>query len=1297
VVSMVTVNDGLSQGMVSDILQSRDGFIWMATKDGLNRYDGFSFEVFSPDPFDPYAIGGSEVQSLFEDRQGWLWISLIDGMDVFDPRSGRFFHLNIKDKPINFQSITESSDGSIWLLNDQEILKSESLKDQMARARKLGSSSLEFKYQSIPLANVKGPDDLPLIPTQLHFNKENKLLIGTNHGLYSLDLKTNQVVQEHPIGDYSVIGFTESNSADLLVLTREADRYAWVLISNSKTHQKIYKEFNSINNFHSFDENGYLWAIHHNELHKWKLLDFINNGKPLAEFKLNLKGLEKNPGYGNKSMMVQKGGIIWIGTSGFGIIKVVENGKKFRQLSPGTATRYLYEDANGGIYFMASQYKKLLSRNFDQELQNAELPFTGNQGISFDSKGNLWWLNENQLYFMDASNKQIRTFPFKGFGLICDRKGHLISLTEKGLNQFDPTTQSSQHFPFEQAQKQLIEDSYWLYEDGDGTIWIHGLEGLTKARQTGSGFEYQQYINRPSDRNSLSNNRVLSVVDDPMDPQRYLWVGTKGGGLNRFDKKSLQFKKIGTEDGLPDMVIYGLLTEAPGKPYIWLSSNKGLCRFDVQKEIPKNFTISDGLQDNEFNAACYLKTHDGYLLFGGVNGVNVFHPDSLKFNQNIPQISIVRLKVNNKKYDIWAKEKITLRHDQNLLNFDFAALEYTNPFQNQYRYKLENVDKDWVSLGHQHSIQFANLAPGEYTFKVMGSNNDGKWSHEHAAMMFTILPPWWASWWAYIIYCSLVFTACWIIYKYQLQRKIALQEANRLREMDEFKYKFFTNITHEFRTPLTVIQGMTDQLAKSEKENTKLGKLGLIKRNSENLMLLINQILDLAKLESKTLKINYIQGDVLTFLKYITESLHSLANAQNLMLRVQSDQPAIMMDYDPERLMQIVHNLLSNAVKFTPSGGKVLLEASIKDNKLHLIVTDSGRGIPEAELPFLFDRFFQAKNQEYVKAGGTGIGLSLTKEIVKALGGEISVESVLEKGSSFKVILPITNKAAFANADPKLGMGAWDSGIIKQDESGIMDQPLDLNLPQILLIEDNPDVVEYLSACLKGKYSLDFAFNGRAGIENALVQIPDLIISDVMMPEKDGFEVVDTLKNNELTSHVPIILLTAKADMDSKLTGLRRGADAYLFKPFYQEELLVTIHNLLESRRKLQLKYQEQLLIKDGASPSIENSETEDAFLLKFRALVEKHISDSDFEMLHIERGLSMSRSQIYRKIKALTDKSPSLLIRSIRLHHGRHLLLTTQLTVSEIAYQVGYSGINNFSDAYLDEFGERPMKTRGS
>ncbi|MBV6441592.1 MAG: Sensor histidine kinase RcsC [Saprospiraceae bacterium] len=1315
---LISTADGLSQGNIHDLIQTRDGFIWIGTSDGLNRYDGRRFETFASNPFAPFSISNNVVCDLFEDKQGLIWILLEDHVNVFDPESRRFFRLLYQGKPIEGWSSTRydsTPDGTVWLTNGSNILKKIRLsKSVLEKAAATGAADIEMPAKPIVLRPNQDTTQPPLEVFSMICTNSNKLLLGTNIGLFQFDPETEQLKPFSEFPDFYATNMLKTKSGDIIL--KGYDRWLW--ISNNGTKERLLDTKDGF----GLDAAGYLWLVNpNNTIQKWAIAAFFNGGVPLLEIPLDAV-LNK----GTISFLTDQSGVVWMGTNGYGIIKLCQAPPKFTTHLPNTSHRTLLESPDGTLYSLVLSGKKYNNSSFSNSRENSDYKYpppigwqyTSDFFACFDQSGNGWSSRRDKtvinppadmtLYRTDAVTKAIRSFPWIGSGLLCDRNGDLLSVSLEGLHKFNVKTETRTDYPFETPFNALSEYSKYLFEDAEGVIWIFGIEGLLKATPTNNTYTYKHYLLDTKDQSSLGNNLVLSVEDDPIEPGRFLWIGTKGGGLNQLDKKTGKFKHFKKEQGLPDNVIYGVLSQDsrpdPNTGFIWLSSNKGLCRFNVRTWETKNFTVADGLQDNEFNRSSYLKTRDGTMIFGGIKGLSVFHPDSLRFNAFAPQTRIVGIQVNNQTFQWNGRSEIKLAHDQNLINFEFAALEFTNPAQNQYRYQLVGVDEDWVDLGYQNNIQFANLAPGDYTFKVDGSNNDGVWSGQPAELRFTIRPPWWASWWAYLLYAAMGLAAVRLYYRYRLRQKLEHQETLRLREIDDFKSRFFTNITHEFRTPLTVILGMAERLTVDGgrlTESDAKGKLKLIKRNGESLLRLINQILDLAKLESNTLKINYIQGDVLTYLKYIAESLHSLANAQNVMLRVESDQPNIVMDYDPERFLQIIHNLLSNAIKFTPSGGKVILRAHLQDKWLHISVSDSGPGIPADELPRLFERFFQAKNQEHAKAGGTGIGLSLTNELVKAMGGNISVESTVGTGSTFLVKLPVTNTSAFAGNTPNAGLEDSSSSMAPLPVRTASNPPdADTSLPQILLIEDNPDVVEYLTACLQhsgdreGRYQLNYAYNGQAGIEKALESVPDLIVSDVMMPIKDGFEVLETLKNDERTSHIPIIMLTAKADVESRLSGLRRGADAYLAKPFNQEELTVTLNNLLELRRKLQAKYS-QLESVPGDSPA-PITDPEDVFLQKIRTVVEDNLSDPDFEMPRLERALAMSRSQIYRKVKALTGKSPSLFIRSIRLHHGRRLLQTTNLTVSEIAYEVGYAALNNFSDAFLEEFGERPGKLRG-
>jgi signal transduction histidine kinase/AraC-like DNA-binding protein len=652
------------------------------------------------------------------------------------------------------------------------------------------------------------------------------------------------------------------------------------------------------------------------------------------------------------------------------------------------------------------------------------------------------------------------------------------------------------------------------------------------------------------------------------------------------------------------------------------------------------------------------------------------------------------------KKDIAFVGQLELSHTKNNITIQFTTMDFSAPGRNQYAYYLEGAEEPWVHRGFEHSAQYLNLPPGTYTFHVKGANSYGVWNEKPVSLKIIINPPWYLTWLAYFIYALLFGFAGFFFNKYQLRQRLKTAEAKRLKNLDEFKSRFFTNITHEFRTPLTVILGMTERLMKESKSSIQ--PLTLIKRNGENLLRLINQILDLAKLESHDLKFHYVQGDVLSYIRYISESLHSMANAQNVMLRVESNHSKIIMDYDPERMLQIIHNLLSNAIKYTPSGGKVIIGVSQVGKELTVSVRDSGIGIPAEALPYVFDRFYQASNQDdnqersrISAAGGTGIGLSLTRELVQAMGGTIAVESPLpgnQAGTAFTVKLPVTNNAPIKEGtefnEPETARIS-----VSHDRKGKPDFE-----NTVLLIEDNPDVSEYLALCLGNKYHLEFAFNGRAGIEKALETIPDLIVSDVMMPEKDGFEVCDFIKNDERTSHIPVILLTAKATVEARIAGLRHGADAYLAKPFHEEELLVWVEQLIARQRLLQIRYK-NLQVKLPETDPLLPAETlvlEDAFVVKFKKVLEDNYADPEMSVEILSVKMGMSRAQLYRKLQSLTGRSVNEHLNAIRLEKARHLLKTSSMNISEVAYDVGFNDPKYFGRVFSEAFGQSPGEFAG-
>jgi signal transduction histidine kinase/AraC-like DNA-binding protein len=515
-----------------------------------------------------------------------------------------------------------------------------------------------------------------------------------------------------------------------------------------------------------------------------------------------------------------------------------------------------------------------------------------------------------------------------------------------------------------------------------------------------------------------------------------------------------------------------------------------------------------------------------------------------------------------------------------------------------------------------------------------------------------------------------------------------------LEELDKMKTQFFTNISHEFRTPLTVISGMAEQIEENPERWTHKG-LAMIKRNSHNLLDLVNQILDLRKLESGKLSANYVLGDVVAYIQYIMDSFHALAEAQDIQLRYQGIQDALEMDYDPEKLLRILSNLLDNAIKFTPAGGQISLETAQADKQFIIKVTDTGIGIAEDQLPNIFERFFYTQASPATAPKGSGIGLSLVKELVRLMGGEIAATSKLGEGTTFDLRLPIHQ-----NAD-RQGQDVATSGFMesKATRAGQWEalklasqQRSEAELPSLLIMEDNLDVAQYLVACLEGRYRLAVVHDGQAGIDKALTEVPDLIISDVMMPEKNGYEVCQTLKSDDKTSHIPIVLLTAKADTASRIEGFEHGADAYLAKPFEKKELLIRLEKLLELREQLQARYRSA----EGFADSSErHTQKEDKFVISLRQVVEEHIDDENFGIKELCKAMLMSRTQLHRKVKALTGRSTSSFVRSIRLGKAKELLANTDWNIAQIAYEVGFKDPKYFSRTFAEEFGLSPKLAR--
>jgi len=890
-------------------------------------------------------------------------------------------------------------------------------------------------------------------------------------------------------------------------------------------------------------------------------------------------------------------------------------------------------------------------------------------------EGPLWWVFEHELFYLDSFNGQLRWEK-------------VLELPKKG-----------------EYVTEAIQVGRW-----SGAVFISNNGQLLHYKPD----TQQQKWYSPGNKDFA----VAHIFAIEETAPGLLWLATDAGLLS-LQLESGAVKRFTTADGLSNNYVCGMLSE--GDSALWLSTNHGLSRFRIADESFMSFFEEDGLSHNEFNRKSYFKAKDGRMYFGGLQGITAFYPEELLLSQqqrnetagvvlNAFEYVDEQKDTTIRRYNFGQEPAIHLRYWHRSFTFEYALTDYRNPEEVTYSYRMEGYEEHWSAPSKFSFTRFSSLPAGEYTFRVKARDSHGQWHPNQLAVQVIVHAPWWATWWAYLLYALIIAAALYYLRhnelrKQALQTKLMLEkvEADKLKELDSFKSRLYTNLTHEFRTPLTVILGMASQIKKSPKADMDKG-LALIENNGRSLLKLVNQLLDLSRLESGGLKLKPQQSDIVPYLRYLVESFQTYANSHNLSLLFFTNLEVKVMDYDPEQLKQVVTNLISNAIKFTPSGGEIRVKVGQQGHQLQIVVADTGIGIAPEKLPHIFNRFYQADDSDTRAGEGTGIGLAHTQELVRLMEGEIEVVSQPGEGTRFTILLPVRNEAEMVtSAQPLTG-----STLLMDDDTaasipaltsptgleGTIQQQQNTAQPEVLIVEDNPDVVTYLKSCLGHLYRLSIAYNGRIGIEMATNQIPDLVISDVMMPEKNGFEVCDTLKNDDRTSHIPIILLTAKADAASKIAGLRRGADAYLAKPFDREELLLRLSMLIERQKRLAAYFSGHKADKsDEALSTLEPEaiEIEDAFIGKVRGMIEDHYTDEDFGLPQLCQKVGMSRSQLYRKLKALTGASPSEFIRNYRLNRAKVLLETSDLNISEVALEVGYRNVSHFSKSYQELFGNLP------
>jgi signal transduction histidine kinase/DNA-binding response OmpR family regulator/streptogramin lyase len=887
----------------------------------------------------------------------------------------------------------------------------------------------------------------------------------------------------------------------------------------------------------------------------------------------------------------------------------------------------------------------------------------------------------------------------------------------RGLSQLD---RSKQHFvTFTYRQGQPFEANH-LLEDPSGDLWVASNVGLLRfdVKKKTLGL-----IAFPDSLGQIPSDRTVECLY--MDGTGTIWMSLKVGGLCRFDPNTSHLSVVSQPWTFATTHISAILGD--DQENLWLSTRRnGLIKFNPRTGKIRLYDQADGLQGNEFNRA-FSKSPSGELYFGGNNGFNAFYPNSILDNLYAPPVVIRSFRVFDQPRN-FSGNQITLPYSDNFFSFGFAALHYALPEKNRYAYRLEGVDKDWISAESRPEATYTNLDPGEYVLRVKASNNDGVWNEQGTWMKVTITPPWWRTPWAYGLYVLLLLGLLYAFRQYtlsqaRLKNKLERKslEAEKHQELNQLKTRFFTNVSHEFRTPLTLILNpLEDLLVEEAAESQKRAYYLLMHRNAKRLLGLINQLLDLSKLESGSLAIFLLPGNIIPFIQSSVASFVPMAQRQRIALQVHVTQQVLWVNFDHEKVEKILSNLLSNAFKFTPEGGAVTVNVIWKPKegpsdsmpRLTIEVSDTGMGIPAEQLDKIFDRFYQIDHSSTRNVEGSGIGLALVKELVELHSGKITVNSQPGEGTCFTVTIPLEEVSGNACTDAWVDQHDASISLSLTEEyageegSSDLSEAWDERTPLLLIVEDNADIRAYLRNTFDQAYRLVEAKDGVEGLSTAARILPDLIISDWMMPEMDGLAFCAQVKADEKTCHIPIIMLTAKADIQHKLQGLKNGADDYLVKPFHTEELIVRVQNLLTQRQKLRERFGRLFHESPPDHPAPPPQETaavslppEDKllsaidaqFLQKLMAIVEAQLANPELNSSIIEREMALSRIQLYRKLKALTDQAPNDFIRSCRLKKAAELLSQRQFNVSQVAYQVGFTHLSYFTRCFRQAYGMTP------
>ncbi|MGV3503710.1 MAG: two-component regulator propeller domain-containing protein [Adhaeribacter sp.] len=1350
--SRVSPEEGHINNQVNCILKDRRGYMWFGTNAGLNRYNGYAFEVFQHAAGDTSSLSADFIVNLAEDPQGYIWVFTQQGIDLYDPTTGSFIRdpapflkkYGLPDAGI--RHILKDGQGYYWFVHPSKGL---------------------FRYaprqgQTTRFAHQAG-DPQSLADNRIAaFAQDRSGAFWVMHDrgiLEKIDGRSGKVtyrnrdLQQLSGRDAKPYVIFPDADGDLWVFVPEADKGVFYFNNQRKTFQTIDTRSrplqlnNNLVRSITQDDQGLVWiGTDHGGI------NLINKDYGTVQYLRHQANDERSISQNSiYALYKDPTGIIWVGTYKEGINYYHRHLYKFQTYrhhpqQPGSLpfndVNRFAEDAQGNLWIGTNGggllYFNRATGQFRQHLADAARPgaLSSNVivGLHLDRARQLWigtyygGLNLFDGQFFRAYRHQAGQPASIASDLVWDifedSRGKLwIGTLGSGLDLFDRQQQTFRHFVA--GQPNSVHTNYILHftEDRDGDLWFATDNGVGRyERRTG---RFSSYANSPGAARGLSDNQVNTVL---ADSRGLIWIGTNKG-LSFFDKQRNAFRSFRREDGLPDNAIQGILED--NAHHLWVSTQNGLSRLQVSSDAAgriqlafKNYGVSDGLQAAAFNTNAAFKTGKGELVFGGSQGFNLFDPRSFEVNRIAPNVVLTGLQLFNQPVAVgqeWegrvildsalsATRQIVLSHRQNMFTVSFAALSFLQPEKNQFAYKLEGFNDAWLQADSKtRKATFTNLDPGTYVLRVKAANNDGIWNQQGVSLKITILPPWWLSRPAFVLYALLLAGALYVgrrriqaRERRQFRLEQERQEARRLAELNRMKIKFFTNVSHEFRTPLTLILAPLKGLVEGMPEGRQKSQLQLVQRNARRLLNLVNQLLDFRKMETRQIPLHLTAGEVLGFVQETAGSFSDLAEQKQIAFSFQAGAASCHTVFDHDKLEKVLLNLLSNAFKFTLPGGTIAMQADIRENdggkSLELSVQDSGIGIPREKQEQIFESFFQHEVPGTMVNQGSGIGLALTREFVKLMGGTIAVDSAPGQGSRFTVVLPLPETAAPPASPPQPEAAGAETRApeereplaeeeIQSGQPGLPEPPparKSGKKPLLLLVEDNEDFRFYLQDNLKEEYEVSQAANGREGWQQVLALLPDLVVSDVAMPEMDGVALCRKIKSDTRSSHIPVILLTANSSEEQVLEGYKTGANDYITKPFNVEILQSRIRNLVSLQESIRQSFQQYLEV---SPQEISITSLDEKFILSAIELVEKNMDNPDFSVEDMGRQLGLSRTSLYKKVVALTGKSPLEFIRVLRLKRAAQLLLESQLSVSEIAAEVGFNTVKYFTKYFKEEF----------